>query len=107
MSPTLSTGSTEIIPIEDSNNEEEMKPEEQSVIRVCLQDSRISENSVARVRDGQADQGDPLSDTEDVPQPLTEGSQSSRTHSAKPEKFAEINPGKSHLLDIKKKLSAG
>ena len=49
------------------------------MIRVFFEESRIPGNSVAGVSDGQTDQGDPLSDIEDVPLNLTEGSQSSRT----------------------------
>ena len=104
MSPVLSTGSTEIIPIED-NNEEETKSEERPMIRVFFDKSRIPENPLTGACDGQTDQGDPL-DTEDVPQHLTEVSQSSRTHSAKCEKFVKLNPGKLHLLDTEK-LSGG
>lgn len=49
------------------------------MVAIFFEKSRIPENSVAGVSDGQTDQGDPLSDIEDVSLNLTEGSQSSRT----------------------------
>ena len=101
MSPTLSTGSTEIIPIEDSDNEEEVRSKDRPMIRVFLDESRTLENSVAGMRDKQTDRGDPLSDTEDVPQPLTVDRQSSRPGSAELQKLVQDQPGKSHLLDTK------
>ena len=106
MSPTLSTGSTKTIPIENSDNEEETKSAERPMTRGFFEESRIPENSVTGVSDGQSEQGYLLSDTEEVLQPLTESSQSSRIHSARPQKFARINPGEPHLLDAEK-LSAG
>ena len=100
ISPVLSTGFTEIISIED-NNKEETKSEKWLMIKVFFDKSRISENLLTRACDGQTDQRDPL-DTENVPQHLTEVSQSNRTHSAKCEKFVKLNSGKLHLFDTEK-----
>ena len=94
MSPALNTGFTVIITMKVSDNKEEMNAEKQ------LKKTRISQNSVvAKMNDGQADQRDPLSDTEDVPQHLIKGSQPSRAYSTKPKDIAEINTDKSDLLD--------
>ena len=60
MSSTLSKGFTVIIAIKTSNNEGEMNAKEQP------KKTRISQNSVvAKMSEGQTDQGDPLSDTEE------------------------------------------
>ena len=77
-----------------SNNKGETNAEEQP------KKTRISQNSViVKMSDKQADQGDPLSDTKDVPQHLIEGSQLSRAYPAKSENIAKINTDKSDLLD--------
>ena len=70
ISSTLSTDSTEIIPIENSNHKE-MMFKEQPMIRVFFNESRVSENSFTRVCDEQTDQRD-LLNIEDVFQHLTE-----------------------------------